>query len=177
MKIKVTGRGMDVSGYFTKTAEKKASKLERYFKPDTEMSIMLTTEKNRKIAEVTVNLYGVLLRAEETGEDMYICIDAALKKLERQVRKHRTKLSRNLHEKAFDIPEGIYQQEDDEEETPVLVRSKKFSVKPMDIEEAMMQMELLGHSFFVFMNAGNNQVNVLYRRYDGTMGLIEPEYD
>ena len=177
MNITVTGKGMNVSGYFTELAEKKAAKLERYFKPDTQMNIMLTTEKNRKIAEVTLNLYGVLLRAEESGEDMYICIDAALKKIERQIRKYRTKLSRNLHEKAFEAPQSIYEQEDENEEKPVLVRSKKFSVKPMNLEEATMQMELLGHSFFVFKNSEDGQVNVLYKRHDNTLGLIEPEFE
>ena len=177
MKIKITGKGMNVSDYLRGVVQKKAEKLGRYFKPNTEMGVMLTIEKNRHIAEVTVPVDGILLRTEEATGDMYSSIDAVLKKLERKIRKHRTKLTHRLHEDAFESDAAVYDGdgEDEEEIFPRLVRSKKFSIKPMDIEEAMMQMELIGHSFFVFRNAETNDVNVLYLRNDGNYGLIEPD--
>ena len=175
MKIKITGKGMNVSDYLRGVVLKKAEKLERYFKPGTEMSVMLTMEKNRHIAEVTVPIDGILLRTEEATGDMYSSIDTVLKKLERKIRKHRTKLERRLHEDAFKQETAVYEHVDEDEQIPQLVRSKKFSMKPMDVEEAMMQMELIGHSFFVFKNAETNDVNVLYLRNDGNYGLIEPD--
>lgn len=176
MKIKITGKGMNISDYLKGVVQKKAEKLGRYFKPDTEMSVMLTIEKNRHIAEVTVPVDGILLRTEEATGDMYSSVDTVLKKLERKIRKHRTRLERRLHDDAFASPAAVYDDAEGEEEiSPKLVRSKKFSIKPMDVEEAMMQMELIGHSFFVFRNAETNDVNVLYVRNDGNYGLIEPE--
>jgi putative sigma-54 modulation protein len=175
MKIKITGKGMNISDYLRGVVQKKAEKLGRYFKPETEMSVMLTMEKNRQIAEVTVPIDGILLRTEEATGDMYSSIDAMLKKLERMIRKHRTRLERRLHEDAFKLEAAVYEHLDEDEQNPALVRSKKFSMKPMDIEEAMMQMELIGHSFFVFRNAETNDVNVLYLRNDGNYGLIEPD--
>lgn len=177
MKIKITGKGMNVSDYLRGVVQKKAEKLGRYFKPDAEMGVMLTIEKSRHIAEVTVPVDGILLRTEEATGDMYSSIDAVLKKLERKIRKHRTKLGRRLHEDAFASDTAVYEDDDSDEEEiiPRLVRSKKFSIKPMDVEEAMMQMELIGHSFFVFRNADTNDVNVLYLRNDGNYGLIEPD--
>ena len=175
MKIKITGKGMNVSDYLRGVVQKKAEKLGRYFKPETEMTVTLSIEKNRHIAEVTVPVDGILLRTEEATGDMYSSIDAMLKKLERQIRKHRTRLGRRLHEDAFTTEAAVYEDVDVEEVTPILVRSKKFSIKPMDVEEAMMQMELIGHSFFVFRNAESGEVNVLYARNDGNVGLIEPD--
>ncbi len=175
MKIKITGKGMNVSDYLRGVVLKKAEKLGRYFKPDAEMSVMLTIEKNRHIAEVTVPVDGILLRTEEATGDMYSSVDAVLKKLERKIRKHRTRLERRLHEDAFATDAAVYEDEGEDDMVPRLVRSKKFSIKPMDVEEAMMQMELIGHSFFVFRNAETNNVNVLYVRNDGNYGLIEPD--
>lgn len=175
MKIKITGKGMNISDYLKGVVLKKAEKLGRYFKPDTEMSVMLTIEKNRHIAEVTVPVDGILLRTEEATGDMYSSVDAVLKKLERKIRKHRTRLERRLHEDAFASDAAVYEDLGEDEMIPKLVRSKRFSIKPMDVEEAMMQMELIGHSFFVFRNAETNNVNVLYVRNDGNYGLIEPD--
>jgi putative sigma-54 modulation protein len=175
MKIKITGKGMNISDYLKGVVLKKAEKLGRYFKPEAEMSVMLTIQKNRHIAEVTVPVDGILLRTEEATGDMYSSVDAVLKKLERKIRKHRTRLERRLHEDAFASDTAVYEDSDEEEMIPKLVRSKKFSVKPMDVDEAMMQMELIGHSFFVFRNAETNDVNVLYVRNDGNYGLIEPD--
>ena len=176
MKINISGKNISISNYLRDIVNKKAGKLERYFKPDTEMQVTLSIEKSRHIAEVTIVCDGVVLRGEEATGDMYSSIDAVLKKLERQIRKHRTKLERRLHESAFD-EETVYDYYDEsfEEEEPQIVRKKKFVLRPMDVEDAIMQMDLLGHNFFVFRNMHNNEVNVLYKRTDGKYGLIEPQ--
>lgn len=179
MRLNVKGKGMEVSEYLETTVEKKARKLERYFKPDTEVDVMLSIEHGRHICEVTVPFIGVTLRTEEVSGDMYNSIDAALKKLERQIRRHRTKLEKRLHDDAYAYETPVYEEADSigDAEEAKLVRRKQFPVKPMALEEAEMQMDLLGHSFFVFINAESGEVNVLYQRKDGNLGLIEPEYE
>ncbi|MGI6153106.1 MAG: ribosome hibernation-promoting factor, HPF/YfiA family [Christensenellaceae bacterium] len=176
MKVLISGKNIHVSDYLRNVVDKKASKLDRYFRPDTEMHVTLSIEKQRHIAEVTVLYDGLVLRAEEATGDMYSSIDASLKKLERQMRKHRTKLERHLREEGGFPEETVYDYYDEfEDDEPQIVRNKKFVARPMDIEDAVMQMELLGHSFFVYRNAHTNEVNVLYKRSDGNYGLIEPQ--
>jgi putative sigma-54 modulation protein len=176
MQLSINGKGMEISEYLRNIVEKKARKFDRYFKEDTSVIVTLSIEKSRHIAEVTVPFFdGTLLRAEESSGDMYNSIDTALKKLERKMHKHRERLGKRLHEKAYDVVEAVY---DEEEVLPEgkLVRRKNFPIKPMDVEEAQYQMELLGHSFFVFVAADTGEVNVLYKRKDGDYGLLEPEY-
>ncbi len=178
MRIIITGKGITVSDYLKNLFEKKENKLDRYFKPDTEMYVTMSIEKSRHIVEVTVPFDGVTLRCEEATGDMYASIDLALRKLERQIRKHRTKLEKKLHEGAFDLDMPVFEDLDEEDDAaPKIVRTKRFAIKPMSVEEAQMQMELLGHSFFVFRNAQTDEVNVLYQRNDGNLGLIEPDYE
>lgn len=178
MNIIISGKNIEVSDYLRDVVEKKAKKLSRYFKPDTEMHVMLSIERSRHIAEVTILVDGIVLRGEEATGDMYSSIDVVLKKLERQMRKHRTRLEKRLRDDAFES-ETVYEYYDDVDETdsedePHIVRTKKIALRPMDIDDAVMQMELLGHSFFVFRNMRNSEVNVLYKRGDGNYGLIEP---
>ena len=177
MRIIISGKKMDVSDYLRQLVEKKANKLNRYFNDETDVFVTLSIEKSRHIAEITVPFDGVVLRTQESSGDMYASIDAALKKLERMIRKHRTKLEKRLHENAFESAEPLFGEDvDDFGETEArIVRVKKFPMKPMSVEEAQMQIELVGHSFFVFMNSATNEVNVLYKRMDGDYGLIEPE--
>lgn len=172
MRLLITGKNIEVSDYLREMITKKSKKLERYLKPDTEINVTLSVEKNRHIAEVTILFDGTVLRAEEVTGDMYASFDNALEKLERQIHRHRTKLEKKLKKEAFDGHDGF---ENNEFERRI-VRTKSFNIKPMDVEEASMQMEMLGHSFFVFTNARTNQVNVLYVRKDGHYGLIEPQY-
>ncbi len=175
MKVIISGKNIEVSDYLRNVVDKKARKLERYFRPDTEMQVTLSIEKSRHIAEVTILCDGIVLRGEEATGDMYSSIDVVLKKLERQMRKHRTRLEKRLREDGFEEASVYdYYEDDTEEDAPQVVRNKKFVARPMDIDDAIMQMELLGHSFFVFRNVHNNEVNVLYRRADGNYGLIEP---
>jgi putative sigma-54 modulation protein len=176
MKVIISGKNIEISDYLRDVVEKKAEKLDHYFKLGTKMHVMLSIEKSRHIAEVTVMFDGIVLRGEEATGDMYSSIDVVLKKLERQMRKHRTRLEKKLRDNAFDEDTvyDYYEHAADADDGPQVVRNKKFVARPMDIDDAAMQMELLGHSFFVFRNVHDNGVNVLYRRADGNYGLIEP---
>jgi len=177
MHLSINGKGMEVSEYLRDIVEKKARKFDRYFKEDTEVIVTLSIEKSRHIAEVTVPFFdGTMLRTEESSGDMYNSIDAALKKLERKMHKHRERLGKRLHERAYDDAGYLYADGEEIQPEGTLVRRKSFQVKPMSIEEAEYQMELLGHSFFVFVAADTNEVNVLYKRKDGDYGLLEPDY-
>ena len=179
MKTIITGKNMNISAGITERVMKKTAKMERYLNPDTEMLIRLTREKNdRRTCEITVPFEGVLIRAEATNDDnLYVSIDQALAKLEKQIHKHRTKLGKRLREDAFQIPEFEYAEEPDtgEDEKRKVVRNKTFPMRPMSVDDAVLQMELLGHSFFVFVNVDTDQTSVLYLRKDGNLGLLEPE--
>ena len=173
MKFVYASKDMAVSDSLKSRAEKKLSKLERYFREEPEATIRFKVQKGaRNIIEVTMNAGGVILRAEESSNDMYLSIDRAADKLESQIRRHRTKLEKRIRstelEPVSDAP--VY-----EEQRYDVVRVKKFSVKPMGIEDAITQMELLGHDFFLFLNEDNDAMNVLYRRQDGSYGLLQPD--
>lgn len=170
MRISISGKNLEVSDYIREVAEKKLSKLERFFPRDTEALVTLSVEKNRHIVEVTIPCEGRIIRGEEVSGDMYASLDNVVDKLEKQIGRHRTKLEKGLRPPAA-APDA---EEDDEDAPPRIVRVKQFDIKPMDEEEAMLQMDLLGHSFYVFENARTGQVNVLYLRKDGNFGLIEP---
>ena len=173
MRISITGKGMEVSDYLRELALKKLAKLDRYFPADTVAQVTMAVEKNRHIVEVTIPYGGGIIRGEEVTGDMYASIDNVIAKLERQIIRHRTKLEKSLKAEAFNDPFPGYAEEEDE--GPRVVKVKRFSIKPMSEEEAILQMELLGHSFFVFTNAETEDINVLYKRKDGNLGLIEPE--
>ena len=181
MRIAINGKGVEVSEYLRDVVEKRAGKLEKYFHADTRADVMISMFRGRQVVEITVECPGMLLRAEEASGDMYASIDAACKKLEKQILRHKTKLSKRLRDSAFESEDRIYleAEEDVEEEAgaPRIVRTKRFAIKPMTEEEAALQLEMLGHSFFVFANCESGQVNVLYQRRDGDYGLIEPEFE
>lgn len=177
MKITVIGKNIVITDGLKTAVETKLSKLEKYFNPDVEVNATLSVQKNKKIIEVTIPFNGIILRGEEINEDMYAAVDIVLEKLERQIRKQKTKLQRKKHGDALKfqfIPEYIPR--DGENIDSKIVKNKKFPMKPMNNEEALLQMELLGHSFFVYTNAETDEVNVLYKRNDGQYGLIEPEF-
>ena len=172
MRISISGKNLEVSSYMREVAEKKLSKLDRYFPQDTEAQVTLSIEKNRHIVEVTIPHEGRIIRGEEVSSDMYASLDNIVEKLEKQIVHNRTRLAKGLRQDAFrDLPVEEY---DDEEEGPQIVRVKQFSVKPMNEEEAMLQLELLGHAFYVFRDADTGDIKVLYKRKDGNFGLIEP---
>ena len=176
MKTTITGKNMVVSPGITERVMKKTSKMERYLNPNTDIFVRLTREKNnRRTCEITVPFEGVVLRAEASNDDnLYVSIDQALAKLERQILRHRTKLEKRLREDIpAEIPEFI--EEAPEQGERKIVRTKTYTTRPMHVEDAILQMELLGHSFFVFVDIETERTNVIYLRKDGTLGLLEPE--
>lgn len=176
MKYIVNGKNISVSDSLRERAIKKLSKIEKFFKPDTECYITLTVEKNRHILEVTIVSAGLVIRGEETTDDMYTSLDLVIDKLERQIRKNKTKLGKRIKQESF-VPDNFQINEEIEEENSFkIMKSKRFAIKPMSVEEAILQMNLLGHTFFVFTNGDTDEVNVVYKRKDGNYGLIEPEF-
>ncbi len=174
MKYIYTGKGMEVSDALKARVEKKLNKLDRYFRDEPEATVRFKQQKGaRNIVEITVSVGGVILRAEECSNDMYLSIDRAVDKLESQIRRYRNKLEKRIRSSELEpVDEAV---PDYEEATYDVVRVKRFSVKPMGVEDAITQMELLGHNFFLFLNEENNTMCVLYRRNDGSYGLLQPE--
>ncbi|NPV42761.1 MAG: ribosome-associated translation inhibitor RaiA [Firmicutes bacterium] len=174
MRIIASGKNMEITQALKDYVEKRIGKVEKYFDNDIEAQVTMSVEKDRHIVEVTIPLNGMILRAEEETGDMYTSIDLVIEKLERQIHKYKTRINRKLRKTAF-LNTGI-ENSGKEEDEPKIVKTKRFAVKPMPVEEAILQMNLLGHDFFVFSNAETEEVNVLYRRKDGNYGLIEPEF-
>jgi putative sigma-54 modulation protein len=179
MKITVTGKNMEITNSLQETIEAKMEKLDKYFNKEAEATITLSVEKERQIMEATIPISGgSVLRAEEATIDMYNTIDNVVDKLSAQLRKHKTKLEKNRvnHYETIRF-ENIPTYEEPDSFEPQIVKTKQFPVKPMNTEEAILQMELVGHSFFVFANDETNEVNVVYKRRDGNYGLIDPELE
>lgn len=176
MKVTVIGKNINVTPALKEMVEKKISKLDRYFSPDIEARVTLTVQKNNQIFEVTIPFNGVILRCEESSEDMYKSIDLVEAKLERQIRKQRTKLQRRNNDSLRFTNFEPLTVEENEEKDGEIVKVKRFNIKPMSPEEAMLQMELIEHNFFVYRDADSNNVNVIYKRKDGNYGLLEPDY-
>ena len=176
MKLSITARNMVVTPAITKRIEKKTETMGRYLWPETEMQIKMHKEKSRRVVEITVPMgKNVILRSESSADDnLFLAIDTALAKMERQIRKHRTKLGKNLREEIPDVPEYIEEDLAEEKERKI-VKRKSFPVRPMSVEDAAIEMELLGNNFFAFVNIDTEQTNVLYLRKDGDLGLLEPE--
>lgn len=176
MKFIISGKNIEVTPGLKDAIEQKLGKLERYFTPETEINVTLSVEKGRQKIEVTIPVKGNIIRSEQTSNDMYVSIDLVEEIIERQLRKYKNKLvarqqeGGNFKQEFFDTAENT-----DEDEIKI-VRTKKFGIKPMYPEDACVQMELLGHNFFVFYNAETDQVNVVYKRKGNTYGLIEPEF-
>lgn len=183
MKFNIRGENIEVTNALKEYVEKKVGRIERYFDtpPTSEVNVTMKVVKDAHSIEVTVQLPGVVLRGEEANEDMYAAIDLVVEKIERQIRKHKTKINRKFRQEGslrtlFKEEVSTNHVSTEEEEELQLVRTKRFNIKPMDIEEAILQMDMLGHSFFVFSNSESEEVNVVYKRKDGRYGLIEPEY-
>ncbi|MDQ0244735.1 ribosome hibernation-promoting factor, HPF/YfiA family [Priestia abyssalis] len=181
MMYNIRGENIEVTPAIREHVEKKLSKLERYFDQEinADVHVNLKVYNNKQKIEVTIPMTHLVLRAEEVHDDLYAAADLVVDKLERQIRKHKTKVNRKIRERepakyvfANNVESNVAVQ--DEEEDLELVRNKRFDLKPMDSEEAILQMNMLGHNFFVFTNAETNATNVVYRRKDGRYGLIEP---
>lgn len=176
MKIKITGRNIELTEGLKDAVEEKLSKLNKYFTEDTQANVTLSVEKERQKIEVTIPVKGNIIRSEQVSNDMYVSIDLVEEVIERQMKKYRNKIiSRQQEPGEFFADEFISKADEDEEEINI-IRSKKFGMKPMYPEDACVQMELLGHNFFVFRNAETDEVNVVYKRRGNTYGLIEPEF-
>ena len=175
MKYVITGRGTNVTDGLRSAIEEKLGKLEHYFAPDTEVHVTLKVEKDRQKVEVTVPVKGHIIRADQVSDDMYVAIDLIEDIIERQLRKYKTKIV-DSKQNVGSFTSEFMQEDDYEDEDVKVIRTKRFAVKPMDPEEACVQMELLNHSFYVFRNAETDEVNVVYKRKGGDYGLIEPEF-
>jgi putative sigma-54 modulation protein len=182
MKYNVRGQHIQVTDALDEYVEKKLSRLEKYFETPlaSEVNVTLSVTKNRQGVEVTIPLTGVMLRAEEKHDDMYAAIDLVVDKLERQIRKHKTKVNRKFRQegslKSLFVENGSTMtmvEEDEDFEDLEVVRTKRHILKPMDVEEAILQMNMVGHNFFVFENSDSKEVSVVYKRNDGKYGLIE----
>ena len=175
MNLVISGKNIDITEGLRAAVEEKIGKLERYFNDSTEVHVTLSTEKNRQKIEVTVPMKGTIIRAEETSTDMYVSIDLVEEIIERQLKKYKNKIV-DKKQAAVAFSDLFINEEYDSNDEVDIVKVKKFAMKPMDPEEACVQMELLGHSFYVFLNSETEQVNVVYKRKGNTYGLIEPEF-
>ena len=176
MRYTYTGVNMEVTPGLKAAVEKKIGKLDHFFTPDTEVIVAMSTQKDRQKIEVTIPIKGNTIRAEESSSDMYVSIDLVEEIIERQIRRYRKKLI-DRKQAAVSFSQAFIEEEDETPEDEIqIVRTKKFAIKPTNPEEACLQMEMLGHNFYVFLNSDTDQVNVVYKRKNGTYGLIEPEF-
>lgn len=174
MKTRVVAKNIDLTEGLREAVDKKLSKLDKYFNPSVNATVTLSVQKNRQIVEITIPFNGIILRGEEVNEDMYTSIDLVIDKLEGQIRKQKTKLQKRNSGDSLKF-QFIPDYGDEDSDEAKIVKTKRFSIKPMSTDEAILQMELLGHNFFVYENSDDGEVNVLYKRKDGNYGLIEPE--
>lgn len=174
MKFIIIGRNIDITEGLKSAVQEKLGKLERYFTPETEIHVTLSVEKDRQKIEVTIPVKGNIIRSEQVSSDMYVSIDLVEEVIERQLRKYKTKIV-NQQQAGGNFQKEFVEDEFLEDEEVNIIRTKKFGIKPMYPEDACVQMELLGHNFYVFRNAGTDEVNVVYKRKGNTYGLIEPE--
>jgi len=176
MKFIISGKNIDVTPRLKDQVISKLGKLERYFTPDTEIIVTLSVEKERQKIEVTIPVKGNIIRSEQVSSDMYVSIDLVEEVIERQLRKYKNKLVAK-HQEGGNFNQAFYDEDDADDGEVKIVRTKRFGIKPMYPEDACVQMELLGHDFFVFCNAETDEVNVVYKRKNGSFGLIEPEFN
>ena len=175
MNLVISGRNIDITEGLRSAVEDKIGKLERYFNASTEVHVTLSTEKSRQKIEVTIPMKGSIIRAEQTSSDMYVAIDLVEEIIERQLRKYKNKLI-DKEQAAAQLSKDFLEEDAYDDEEIEIIRTKRFAMKPMDPEEACVQMELLGHNFFVFRNGETDEVNVVYKRKGNTYGLIEPDF-
>ena len=175
MRITITGRNIEITSGLRQAVESKLAKLEKYFTPETDVIVTLSVEKERQKIEVTIPVKGNIIRSEQVSNDMYVSIDLVEEVIERQLKKYKNKIADAKQGSAHFMPGFIEKESNDEEEIQI-IRTKRFGMKPMYPEDACVQMELLGHNFFVFQNAETEEVNVVYKRRGNTYGLIEPEF-
>ncbi len=173
MRIITSGKNVEITEALRERIEKKLSKLDRFLDESEEVQVRLSQQRgNRNTVEITIAFDGAILRAEETTPDMYGSIDRAVDIIVRQIRRHRTKLEKRLRIGAYEEADAAALEEALE---ATLVRTKKFMMKPMSVDDAIVQMDMLGHNFFMFLNEETGGTCVVYKRQDGNYGLLEPE--
>lgn len=185
MKYNIRGENVEVTNAIREYVERKIGKLERYFDtpPTSDVNVNISVYNEEQQIEVTIPMTNLLLRAEEQHLDLYAAIDLVVDKLERQIRKYKTKVNRKFRQQG--APKHVFaelekealkanEQDEYSEDDIEIVRTKRFNLKPMDSEEAVLQMDMLGHAFFVFEDSVSGNTNVVYKRRDGKYGLIEP---
>ena len=178
MKITITGRKVTLRDNFKELAKKKLSRFDRIFDEDADANVVVTLEKNRQTVEITIKQRGMIYRAESTAMEMNDALDEVMGALGRQIRKNKTKLAKKVHSGAIDQYLADFPAVEEEagaEPEYQVVRTKHFFVKPLSVDEAILQMNMLGHQFFMFRNESSGEINVVYRRKDGTYGLLEPD--
>ncbi len=175
MRITITGKNLELTEGLKSAVEDKLGKLEKYFTPETDIFVTLSVEKERQKIEVTIPVKGNIIRSEQVSNDMYVSIDLVEEVIERQLKKYKKKII-SKQQNAASFKKEFLEKESDADDEIRIIRTKKFDMKPMYPEDACVQMELLGHDFFVFCNAETEQVNVVYKRKGNTYGLIEPEF-
>ena len=175
MKFIILGKNIEVTEGLKSAVEDKIGKLEKYFTPETEVHVTLSVEKDRQKIEVTIPVKGNIIRSEQVSNDMYVSIDLVEEIIERQLKKYKNKLVDKKQDAVNYFKKEYVENDYVEDEEVKIIRTKRFDIKPMYPEDACIQMELLGHNFYVFCNAETDQVNVVYKRKGNTYGLIEPE--
>ena len=175
MHFTIVGKNIDVTEGLKAAVEEKIGKLERYFASETEVHVTMSVEKDRQKIEVTIPVKGNIIRSEQVSNDMYVSIDLVEEIIERQLKKYKNKLV-DKHHNGGSFKEEFLEKDFVDEEEIKIIRTKHFGMKPMYPEDACIQMDLLGHDFYVFCNAETDEVNVVYRRKNGSFGLIEPEF-
>lgn len=179
MKITITGRKVNLKNNFKELAKRKLSRFDRIFQEDAEANVVVTVERNQQVVEITIQQPGMICRAESADIEMNDALDQVVSALGRQIRKNKTKLTKQIHSDALDkyVEDYLNTADPEEESEYKIVRTKHFYVKPLTVDEAILQMNLLGHQFFVFRDANTGDVNVVYKRKDGNYGLLEPDVD
>ena len=175
MRITISGKNLELTEGLKSAVEDKLGKLEKYFTPETDIFVTLSVEKERQKIEVTIPVKGNIIRSEQVSNDMYVSIDLVEEVIERQLKKYKKKII-SKQQNAANFKKEFIEKESDTDDEIRIIRTKKFDMKPMYPEDACVQMELLGHDFFVFCNAETENVNVVYKRKGNTYGLIEPEF-
>ena len=177
MKITITGRKVNLRDNFKELATKKLSRFDRIFDEDAQANVVVTLERNRQTVEITIRSQGMIYRAEATDFEMNDALDQVVSALGRQIRKNKSRLEKEIHSAALDqyVQDYLHSTEEEDDSEYKIVRTKRFFVKPLSVEEAILQMNLLGHQFFMFRDESNGEINVVYKRKDGDYGLLEPD--
>lgn len=179
MKISISGRKVNLKENFKDLAKKKLSRFDRIFKEDAEANVVVTVERNHQIVEITIQQPGMMCRAEASNVEMNDALDQVISSLGRQIRKNKTKLEKEIHSEALDkyVQDYLNTEEPADESEYKIVRTKHFFVKPLSVEEAILQMNLLEHQFFMFRDVDSGEINVVYKRKNGDYGLLEPDVE